>query len=59
MNESLSDMGLGVLAKTALEGPHGALAIAVMGILAAFGLYMSYTTGYSLDEDVRDEEVNL
>ncbi len=57
MNNSLSELGIGTIIKTALEGPHGPLALAIAGILAAFGMYMSYTTGESFDpgDDVKEE----
>ncbi len=58
MNNGLSNMNLGEIMKTALEGPHGPLALAITGILAAFGMYLYYTTGEIPDtQDVEKEVV--
>lgn len=57
MNNGLSNMNLGEIMKTALEGPHGPLALAITGILAAFGMYMYYTTGEVPDAQEIEKEV--
>ncbi|MBQ8030894.1 MAG: hypothetical protein IJ260_05120 [Butyrivibrio sp.] len=38
MNNGLSNMNLGEIMKTAIEGPHGPLALTITGILIAFGI---------------------
>ena len=49
MNNRLADINLGEIAKAALEGQHAPLALAIGGILTAFAIYMSYTTGETID----------
>ena len=44
MNNELKNINLGEVINTAMEGPYGPLAIAVIGIVAVFSIYMSYTT---------------
>ncbi len=44
MNNELKNINLGEVINSAMEGPYGPLAIAVIGIVAVFSIYMSYTT---------------
>ena len=44
MNNELKNINLGEVINTAMEGPYGPLAIAVIGIVTVFSIYMSYTT---------------
>lgn len=56
MNESITNIGMETFIKTALEGPHGSLAIVVAGIVAVFGLYLSHTAGATFNVDEREED---
>ena len=57
MNNGLSNMNLGEIMKTAIEGPHGPLALTITGILVAFEMYMYYMTGEVPDAQEIEKEV--
>ena len=52
MNNDLKNINLGEVVKSAVEGPYGPLAIAVIGIVAVFSIYMSYTTENPITPDL-------
>lgn len=56
MNNEITNMGMETLIKTALEGPHGALAIAVAGIVAVFGIYLTHMTIEPVTGEEGEEE---
>ena len=52
MNNEIKNLNLGEVLNSAMEGPYGPLAIAVIGIVAVFSIYMSYTTESSVNPDL-------
>ena len=44
MNNISNNINLGEVINSVMKGPHGPLAIAVIGIVAVFSIYMSYLT---------------
>ena len=52
MNNEIKNLNLGEVLNSAMEGPYGPLAIAVIGIVAVFRIYMSYTTESSVNPDL-------
>ena len=56
MNNEITSIGTETLIKTALEGPHGALAIAVAGIVTVFGIYLKHMTSEPMAVDEGEEE---
>lgn len=51
MNNELKDINFGEVINSAMEGQYGPLAIAVIGIVVVFSIYMSYTTGTTINSD--------
>lgn len=52
MDKELMDINLGEIIGSAMERPYGPLAIAVIGIVAVFGIYMSYTSETTINPDL-------
>ncbi len=53
MDKELMDINLGEIIGSAMGGgPYGPLAIAVIGIVAVFGIYMSYTSETTINPDL-------
>ena len=51
MNNELNSITIGEVISSAVVGPYGPLAIAVIGIVAVFSIYMSHTTEFSANLD--------
>ncbi len=51
MNNDLKSINFGEVVNSAMEGSYGPFAIAVVGIVAVFSIYMSYTMDSQADPD--------
>ncbi len=52
MDNELKNIDLGKVINSAMEGPYGPLAIAVLGIVAVFGIYMFHSAELPVNLDV-------